>query len=191
MAPRTVPRPGSRALLLAASAFILAGCASSGPSPSAAGLVLAGDLAPAVNAVLAAAPGCGLTVFDARRDETGRSAIVVLLEGGASRQPESAVVTLVLGTVPDGVACGIEGHPLAEYGMRPPDIRTGSEGLVCRPCSSVEKPDPTVRYSRGLAAGNVARATACLRRALEEGDAARRSSGPGTAHAAPGRPPGT
>jgi len=42
-------------------------------------------------------------------------------------------------------------------------------GLACVPCAAARSELPTVRYSRGLAAGNAARAAGCLRAALGAG----------------------
>lgn len=67
------------------------------------------------------------------------------------------------------VGVEIAAHPLAEYGMPPPDIRAGSEAPGCVPCGALRAEVPMVRYSRGLALGNAARATRCVRGALEAG----------------------
>jgi hypothetical protein len=152
----------SRAVLLASACAVLPGCASRSSRAVVGEVVLTGDLPAAANAALAAAPACGLRLVDARRDEGGTTAILVFLEGGPDPKAESALVTLRLVAAPDGVSCAIEGHPLAEYGMRPPDIRAGSEGLVCAPCALARADVPMLRYSRGLAMANVARATGCL-----------------------------
>ena len=153
----------SPALLLAALAC--AACAS-GPSRPDAVVAWGGDLASAVAAVAGAAPGCGLKLVDGRRAEDGTSALLVFLDGWQSPQPESAVVTVRARSEGGAVAVEVAAHPLAEYGMTPPDIKAGSEAFGCVPCAALRVEIPMVRYSRGLALGNAARATRCLVGAL-------------------------
>ena len=162
--PRLV-RPGDRLLL--AALFASGACATGGPHSAAAVVPWHGDGVSAVSALLAAAPACGLKAVDGRRDEAGTSAVLVFLESAQGPGPESAVVTVRVAAGGDGISLEIEAHPLAEYGMAPPDIRAGSVGFVCAPCAEARTEIATVRYSRGLAVGNAARAVRCLREGLE------------------------
>lgn len=160
---RRAGRCGAAAHVLAA-AIVSGACASGTRHPGREVVPWAGDLASAVEAVASAAHGCDLKLMDGRRAEAGTSAFLVFLEGWQSPKPESSVVTV---RVVAGVEVAIEAHPLAEYGMSPPDIRAGSEGFVCAPCTAARAEIPMVRYSRGLALGNAARASRCLGKALE------------------------
>ena len=153
-------------LFLLASLVAASSCASSGSPGNSGTLHLAGDLTAGVSQVVAAGAGCGLRLVDARQDETGRSAIVVLLDGASNPQPESALLTVRLEAGAEGVTVVHEAHPLAEYGMRPPDLRVGADGPGCSSCTSAARLDGGVRYSRGLAMGNAVRSTRCLREAL-------------------------
>jgi len=153
-------------LLLLASIVVTSSCASGGSSLNSGSARLAGDLRAAVDQVVTAGSGCDLRFVDSRRDEAGRAAILVLLDGASSPRPENALVTVRLESDAQGVTVAWEAHPLAEYGMRPPDLRVGGDGPGCSSCTSAARLDGGVRYSRGLAMGNVARATRCLREAL-------------------------
>lgn len=155
-------------LLAAALPFVA--CATGTPRPDAV-VVWGGDLASAVAATAAVAPGCGLKLMDGRRDEKGATALLVFLDGWQSPQPESAVVTVRLRREAGAAVVEIAARPLAEYGMEPPDIRAGSEGSGCVPCDALRAETPMVRYSRGLALGNAARASRCLREALAAAEA--------------------
>ena len=167
--PSSAPSRTVRLLLAVATGACAAACASGGTSPSGGRFLVPGDVASAVNAVVASAPACGLKLVDARRDEAGRAAFLVLLDGAGDPKPENAVVTLRLETDPAGVAATLETQPLAEYGLRPPQVREGGEASACKPCSDARAAFPTYRYSRGLAFGNAARATRCVREALGAG----------------------
>lgn len=163
-------RARARGLLLAAAvAALLPACASGGAAGGGATATFPGDLPAAVNALLAAAPACGLHLMDARRDEGAGTAFLVFLEEWQSPRPESALVTVRLGPVAGGVSSRFEAHPLAEYGMQAPDIRAGSEGFVCKPCSEARVDLSLVKYSRGQAMANGSRATRCLLEGLEAG----------------------
>lgn len=165
-----VLRALARCLLLAAAAStLLPACASGGAAAGVATATFPGDLPAAVNALLAAAPACGLHLMDARRDESAGTAFLVFLEEWQNPRPESALVTVRLEPVADGVSSRFEAHPLAEYGMQAPDIRAGSEGFVCKPCSEARVEIAMVKYSRGQAMANGSRATHCLLEGLEEG----------------------
>ncbi|HYN40377.1 MAG TPA: hypothetical protein VE129_01270 [Thermoanaerobaculia bacterium] len=161
-------RPLLPVLLLAASAVLLPSCASGGAALGLVTLSWPGALPSAVDAVLGAAPACGLKLTDARREEAEGSATLVFLDEWQSPKPESALVTVRFGPAPGGVSCRVEAHPLAEYGMLPPDVTAGSEGLVCKPCSEAQKGFTMVKYSRGQAMANSARASRCLGEALGE-----------------------
>ncbi len=152
-------------LLLLASIVVTSSCASGGSSGNAGTLRLAGDLDAGVGQVVAAGAGCGLRLVDARKDAAGRSAAVVLLDGASNPRPENTLVAIRLESGAEGVTVAYEAHPLAEYGMRPPDLRIGVDGTGCS-CIGAARQDGGVRYSRGLAMGNVVRATRCLREAL-------------------------
>lgn len=158
------PAGPSRLLVLASLAATVA-CASGRSSVAPAPVRLAGNLDAAVGQVVSAGDGCGLRLVDARKDPSGRSAIVVLLDGASNPLPENALVTVRLEAGTEGVRAVSEAHPLAEYGMRPPDLGVGVDGAGCS-CIGAARLDGGVRYSRGLAMGNVARATRCLREAL-------------------------
>jgi hypothetical protein len=162
-------RPRSRRFLpvlaLVVSAVLPPSCTSGGPAPGVVTLSWQGDLPSAVNAAVGAAPACGLKLTEARRDGETGSGILVFLDEWQSPKPESALVMVRCGPSPGGVSCRIEAHPLAEYGMAPPDV-AGSEGLVCKPCSQDRADLALVRYSRGQAMGNCARASRCLGEAL-------------------------
>ena len=152
-------------LLLLASIVVTSSCASGGSSGNAGTLRLAGDLDAGVGQVVAAGAGCGLRLVDARKDAAGRSAAVVLLDGASNPLPENALVMVRLESDAEAVKAVYEAHPLAEYGMRLPDLSVGVDGPGCS-CTGAARLDGGVRYSRGLAMGNVARATRCLREAL-------------------------
>ncbi len=153
-------------LFLLASLVSASSCASGGSSGNSGTLLLAGDLGAGVNQVVAAGACCGLRIVDARQDEAGRTAFVVLLDGASSPLPENALVAVRLESGAEGVTVAYEAHPLAEYGLRPPDLRIGVDGAGCS-CIGAARLDGGVRYSRGLAMGNVVRATRCLREALD------------------------
>jgi hypothetical protein len=104
--------------------------------------------------------------MDARRDDGAGTAFLVFLEEWQRPRPESALVTVRLEPAADGVSSRFEAHPIAEYGMQPPDIRAGSEGFVCKPCSEARAEISMVKYSRGQAMANAARAVRCLQDAL-------------------------
>ena len=125
-----------------------------------------GDLPSAVNAALGAAPACGLQLTEARRDEAKGSAILVFLDEWQNPKPESALVTVRFEPAPGGVSCRIEAHPLAEYGMAPPDVTAGSRGSACKPCSQARSELTLVRYSRGQAMANASRTSRCLGSAI-------------------------
>jgi hypothetical protein len=166
----SVLRARPRDLLLAAAvSTLLPACASGGAAGGVAKATFPGDLPGAVNALLSAAPACGLHLMDARRDESPGTAFLVFLEEWQSPRPESALVTVRLEPVAGGVSSRIEAHPLAEYGMQAPDIRAGSEGFACKPCSEARAELSMVRYGRGQALANGARATRCLLEGLGAG----------------------
>ncbi len=165
----SVLRARARGLLLVAVSTLLPACASGGAAGGAAVATFPGDLPAAVNALLAAAPACGLHLMDARRDEGTGTAFLVFLEEWQSPRPESALVTVRLGQAAGGVSSRFEAHPLAEYGMQAPDIRAGSEGFVCKPCSEARAEIAMVKYSRGQAMANGSRATRCLVEGLGAG----------------------
>ena len=152
-------------LFLIASLVVTSSCASAGSSGTSGTLRLAGDLTAGVSQVVAAGAGCGLRLVDSRQDEAGRTAVVVLLDGASNPLPENALVAVRLESGAEGVTVAYEAHPLAEYGMRPPDLRVGVDGPGCS-CSPAARLDGGVRYSRGLAMGNAVRSTRCLREAL-------------------------
>jgi hypothetical protein len=154
--------------VLLSGALACAACASAPTLPDAV-VPWGGDVGSAVAAVAGAAPGCGLKLVDGRRAEDGREALLVLLDGWQSPQPESAVVTVRVRSGAGAVAVELAARPLAEYGMAPPDIRAGSEAFGCVPCEALRVETPMVRYSRGLALGNATRAARCVREALEAG----------------------
>lgn len=158
------PAGPSRHLLLAALAATVS-CASCGSSVALAPVRLAGDLDAGVGQVVSAGESCGLRLVDARKDPAGGSAFVVLLDGASNPLPENALVMVRLESDAEAVKAVYEAHPLAEYGMRLPDLSVGVDGPGCS-CTGAARLDGGVRYSRGLAMGNVARATRCLREAL-------------------------
>lgn len=154
------------ALLVSCASLAAAACSSGAASPGLETIRLGCDLPAAVNALLAAAPACGLHLMDARRDEATGTAFLVFLEEWQSPRPESALVTVRLEPVAGGVSSRFEAHPLAEYGMQAPDIRAGSEGFVCKPCSEARTEIAMVKYSRGQAMANGARTSRCLGSAI-------------------------
>lgn len=159
-------RPFLSVLFLVAFSVFPPSCTSGGPAFGVVTLTWKGDLPSAVNAALGAAPACGLKLTDARRDEATGSGILVFLDEWQNPKPESALVTVRFEPSPGGVSCHVEAHPLAEYGMTPPDVTAGSEGYVCQPCSQARADLALVRYSRGQAMANSARASRCLGEAL-------------------------
>lgn len=161
-------RPFLSGLLLVASLVLHPACASGGAAVGEVRIWWQGDVPSAGSAVLGAAPACGLQLTAARRDGENGPAILVLLDEWQSPKPESALVTVRLEPSPGGTSCHIEAHPLAEYGMSPPDVTAGSEGLVCKPCSEAQNAIAMVKYSRGQAMGNSVRASRCLGEALGE-----------------------
>lgn len=161
-----------------AAALPPSACATGAPRPDAV-VAWGGDLASAVAATAAVAPGCGLKLMDGRRDEKGATALLVFLDEWQSPRPESAVVTVRLRTEGGAAVVEIAARPLADYGMEPPDIRAGSEGSGCVPCDALRADTPMVRYSRGLALGNAARASRCLGDALAAAEAGAAREAPG------------
>ncbi len=152
--------------LLATVALGATGCASGGPAVGVATVPWSGDVRSASSAVLAAAPDCGLRLLDGREDEASGTATLVLLDEWQSPKPESALVTVRVERAPAGASCRLEAHPLAEYGMRPPDVGAAGGPVACQPCAEARREVPLSQYSRGLALGNAARAVGCLRDAL-------------------------
>jgi hypothetical protein len=167
LAGRSRPRRRSPFLLLLVGIQVFCqACASGEATLGVTTVVYPGDLPSAVNVALGAAPACGLRLTEGRRDETKGSAILVFLDEWQDPKPESSLVTVRFEPEPGGVSCRIEAHPLAEYGMTPPDVTAGSEGFVCKPCSQVSSASPLVRYSRGQAMANAARTSRCLGSAI-------------------------
>lgn len=117
-----------------------------------------------MNGVVAAAAACDLSIASSRADEKSRSARIVLVADWLAPRPESALVEVRLDPGPEGTIARTEAHPLAEYGMRAPDAEGSSSG--CVPCARAQAKAGLVQYSRGLAMGNMIRATSCLADAL-------------------------
>ncbi len=154
--------------LAMAGAAVFTVTAACGSMPAGGGEVvtLPGDLPAAVDGAAAAAMACGLHVYSTTVDPERTHATLVLLADWRAPRPESSLVTLDLRASPAGVEACIEAHPLAEYGMRPPEAGAGGGAPSCLPCAAARAEIKTYHYSHSLAAGNAIRVRKCIREAL-------------------------